>query len=103
MSFRQNNDETREWKGWLQAQRSQLVACGVPLTVLENREHWFYFRDHGCFTPSGGSKPIIDVDHMNEADIERLCAFLETDGFYPRSAALNRLQYLLKRGPHNRA
>jgi hypothetical protein len=100
MTFRRDTASALRKKKWLQKHRDELTACGVPHLLLEDIALWFYFLDHGYYTPPGRASPAIDVDHMSLPDAERLCLFLETDDLYPNSSALNRLQYFLKRGPH---
>ena len=100
MSFRRNSDAALKWQTWLQKHRDELLECGVPQVVLEEERYWYYFLDHGYFTPPGISEPIIDVDRMEKRQAERLCVFLEHSDFYPTCSTLNRLQYLLKRGRH---
>lgn len=100
MSFRRDKEKSLHWQKWLQKHRDELVACGIPHIVLEDMWHWYYFLEHGYFTPIGSAEPIINVDRMSKTDAERLCLFLEQDDFYPESDALNRLQYVLKRGRH---
>jgi hypothetical protein len=100
MSFRRDKQKTLQWQKWLQKHRDELIACGIPHIVLEDIWHWYYFLEHGYFTPLGSAEPIIYVDRMSKADAERLCLFLEQDDFYPECSTLNRLQYLLKRGRH---
>ena len=100
MSFRRNSDVGRKWQIWLQSHRDELIACGIPQLLLEDESYWFYFLDHGYFTPSGIAEPIIDVGRMERGHAERLCIFLEGSDYYPSSSTLHRLQYLLKRGRH---
>lgn len=100
MSFRRNKEKALHWQKWLQKHHDELLACGIPHIVLEDMWHWYYFLEHGYFTPVGSAEPIIYVDRMSRADAERLCLFLEQDDFYPDCSTLNRLQYLLKRGRH---
>jgi hypothetical protein len=100
MSFRNNKDKTLRWKTWLQKHRDELIGYGIPLMVLEDIGYWFYFLEHGYFTPPGSAEPIIDIDRMSKADAERLCLFLEHDDFYPECSTLKELQYLLRRGRH---
>ncbi len=100
MSFRRDKDKARRWQTWLQKHHEELLACGVPLHVMEDMAHWYYFLEHGYFTPVGSAEPIIDVNCMSRADAECRCSFLEKDDLYPGCHALNRLQFLLKRGPH---
>ena len=100
MSFRRDKEKSLQWQKWLQKHRSELIACGIPHTVLEDMWHWYYFLEHGYFTLPGSAEPIINLDCMSKTDAERLCLFLERDDLYPESAALNRLQYLLKSGRH---
>jgi hypothetical protein len=101
MSFRRDRDASLKWQRWLEQNRDELIACGIPLLVLEEESNWFYFLEHGYFTPSGLTEPIINVETMDRPKAERLCIFLEDVGCdYPSSDALIRLQYLLKRGRH---
>jgi hypothetical protein len=100
MSFRHNSDTGHRWQTWLQKHRDELLGCGVPQVVLEDERSWNYFLNHGYFTPSGIAEPIIDVDHMERSQAERLCLFLERTDHYPHCSTMNRLQYLLKRGRH---
>src|SRR3954465_9031226 len=100
MSYRRDNGDARHWQKWLQNHRDHLHACGIPPIVLEDMRHWYYFLEHGYFTPLNSAEPIIDVDRMSRSDAERLCWFLEQDDLFPDSSALNRLQFLLKRGVH---
>src|SRR5689334_23356464 len=100
MSFRRDKEKELHWQKWLQKHRDELLAGGVPHIVLEDKSHWFYFLEHGYFKPGGSAEPMINVDRMNRADMERLCLFLEQDHLYPECCTLNRLQYLLKRGRH---
>jgi len=102
MSFHRDKEKAHRWQTWLQQHRAELEHCGVPHFVLDDQSYWLYFLDHGCYVPPGNATPVIDVDHMNSADVERLCLFLENDDLYPGSVALNRLQYLLKRGKHSK-
>jgi hypothetical protein len=101
MSFRRNKASALAWQQWLLANREELLACGVPPTVLEEERHWTYFLEHGYFTPPGIASPIIDVDRLDSSLAKRLCIFLEGTTYYPGSSALNRLQCLLGRGPHS--
>ena len=98
MSFRQDKEKVLQWQRWVRKHHDELTACGVPHIVLEELWHWYYFLDHGYYTPPGIAEPIINIDLMCKTDAERLCLFLEQDDFYPKSSALNRLQFLLKRG-----
>jgi hypothetical protein len=100
MSFRRNNEKAFHWQKWLRDHRGELFACGIPHIVLEDVRNWLYFLEHGCFTPVNSAGPIIDVDRMSRSDALRLCLFLEQDDSYPDCSALNRLQFLLKRGVH---
>lgn len=100
MSYRRDKDDTLHWQKWLQNHRDELQACGIPPIVLEDMRHWHYFLEHGYFTPLNSADPIIDVDRMSKSEAERLCLFLEQYDLYPDCSALNRLQFLLKRGIH---
>jgi hypothetical protein len=101
MGFPQNKQKNLAWQTWLNQNRDELGACGVPPSVVENRERWFYFLDHGYYTPEGSAIPSINIDCLDAAKALQLCLFLEKDGASPNSATLNRLQYLLKRGCHS--
>ena len=104
MSFRHKSKTNREGQTWLNAHQETLLNCGVPLLVLEDRKSWFYFLEHGYFRPLGVTESIIDMDRMPHHDAEKLYIFLEgPDSSYPNSDALNRLQFLLGRGPHAKA
>jgi hypothetical protein len=100
MGFRRDGETARTWETWLQRNRQELLDCGIPHVVLERRENWLYFLGHGYFTPPGIAEPVCDVDRMDRSQAERLCVFLEGDDDYRNSDALNRLQFLLKRGRH---
>ena len=100
MSFRRDKEKSLQWQKWLRQHRDEIMACGVPPLVSEEMGAWYYFLDHGYFTPLGSGEPIIDVDQMTRVNAERLCLFLEQDDLYPESDALNRLQFLLKRERH---
>lgn len=103
MSFRRDKERFLKWEKWVQKHRDELIACGVPHIVLEDLWYWYYFLDHGYYTPAGSAEPIIDVDRMSKTNAERLCLVLEQDDFYPGCDTLNRLQHLLKRGRHAEA
>ncbi len=101
MSFRRDKQKTRRWQTFLQKHRDELVASGIPLTVLEDEQHWKHFMYEGYHTPFGSAEPILDVDHMEREHMERLCSFLERElPNSPGYVVLNRLQFLLKRGRH---
>ncbi len=97
MSFRRDKQQALRWQTWLEKNRVELVACGIPVTVLEESARWYYFLDHGYFTPADSAVAIINVDSMCKANAERLCSILERDDLYPGSSALHRLRYLPKR------
>ncbi|GEP44125.1 hypothetical protein [Brevifollis gellanilyticus] len=100
MSFRRNRGKAQAWNAWQETHRDRLIAWGVPHAVLEHEASWNYFLEHGYFTPPGNAEPVIDVDRMEEGLGKKLCLFLESDDAVRTSDALNRLQYLLKRGRH---
>src|SRR5687768_11399404 len=100
MSFRRDKEKTRKWQTWLDEHRRELLECGVPDGVLQCESHWMYFLEHGYFQPVGVAEPIITIDRMERAQLERLCIFLEQDDYYPGCSTLNGLQYELKRGRH---
>jgi len=101
MSFRHDKQKTRRWQTFLQKHRDELLASGIPLTVLEDEQHWQHFMLEGYYTPFGSSEPILMVDHMEREHMERLCLFLERElPDSPSFVVLNRLQFLLKRGRH---
>src|SRR5262245_39422580 len=68
MSFRRDKEKALRWQNWLQQHRDELLACGIPRVVLEEMGHWYYFLEHGYFTPVGSAEPIVDVDQMSRAD-----------------------------------
>jgi hypothetical protein len=103
MSYRRDKTAARKWQLWVEHNRDELLACGVPQVVFGEESHWYYFLEHDYFTPLGSAEPIIDVDRMEEQQALRLCLFLEGDDLYPACAALNRLQFLLKRGIHEKS
>ncbi len=95
MSFRRNSADARKWSKWLALHRERLLACDVPLTLLEREEDWLYFLDHGYFTPQGSAEPIITIDRMDRARVEQLCSFLEQEGsYYPDCHTLRELRGL---------
>jgi hypothetical protein len=101
MSFRRDKQQVRKWQTFLEKHRNELLACGIPLTVLSDRQHWEHFMLEGYYTPTGLVEPILDVDNMKREHMQRLCLFLERElPDEPCYAVLNRLQFLLKRRPH---
>ena len=101
MSFRRDKKKARSWQTWLQQHREELLACGIPLLLLENESRWEYFLYHGYYTPFGSAEPIIEVDQMARSEMEGLCCLLEREHKdSPAFIVLNRLQFLLKRGRH---
>src|SRR5437773_480498 len=101
MSFRRNKQKARRWRTWLQQHRDELLACGIPLMLLEDEWHWDYFLYDGYYSPPECTRPISCVDEMKCEDMERLCLFLErvlSDS--PSYVVLNRLHFLLKRRRH---
>lgn len=96
MSFRRDKQRALGWQTWLEKNREELVACGIPIMLLEESGPWYYFLDHGYYTPLGNAGPIIDVNSMSKANAERLCSFLEQDDLYPRSATLRDLRCILQ-------
>src|SRR5262249_1014046 len=100
MAFRRDKEESLHWQKWLERHRDELLACGVTFVVLQDASHWHYFLGHGYFTPIGSAEPVINVDHMSHDDALRLCLFLEQDKLHSGCDAVNRLQYLLKKGKH---
>ena len=98
MSFRRDKQKALRWQKWLQRNRDSVLACGVPLQVVENERYWFYFLDHGYFTPQGSETPLITIRRMSEVDAAALCLFLEQDDLYPRSVALQDLRNRLGKG-----
>ena len=101
MSFRRDKQKARRWQTWLQQHRDELLACGIPLMLLEDEWRWDYFLYEGYYTPPECTEPIISVDEMKREDMERLCLFLERElSDSPSYVVLNRLQFLLKRGRH---
>src|SRR5262245_17025817 len=101
MSFRRNKEKALQWQRWLQKQRDELLASGSPALDLEDERHWEHFMYEGYYTPAGSAEPILEVDRMERQHMECLSCLLEREGMNPPgNIVLNRLQYLLKRGPH---
>jgi hypothetical protein len=71
-----------------------LLACGIPLVLLENERHWTYFLEHGYYTPPGFAKPVIDIDQMEKSDLERLRTLLEGISHHLESSMATRLNHL---------
>jgi hypothetical protein len=94
MSFRQNTDSNRAWKAWIMRHHDALLACGIPLVLLENQRHWTYFLEHGYYTPPGFAKPVFDIDQMEKSDLERLRILLEGTSHQLESAMATRLNHL---------
>lgn len=99
MSFRHKSEKRREWQSWLRKHRGELLACGVPLAVLEEESDWLYFLEHASFTPTGSAEPILDVDGLSEPEAEALCDFLERSDDRTDCFALRALRRRLGRGP----
>lgn len=95
MSFRRERGTALQWQRWLDEHRQELLDCGLPAEVFQDRRSWFYFPEHGYFTPLDSAKPIINVDKMEKPAAERLYQFLEARELYPDSDLLNRLKHLL--------
>jgi hypothetical protein len=95
MSFRRITKEALKWQQWLLEHRDTLLACNIPLTVLEEEAHWLYFLDHGYFTPADGHAPVIQLEHMSATDAVKLRSFLEYNNFYPDSSTLRWLRHRL--------
>ncbi len=102
MSFLRNSDSSRGWQLWLRDHRDRLLAAGVPPLLLEKERRWWYFLEHGYFTPEGSSEPIISVERLPRSQAESLCMLLEQQERYVRTDVQNRLQFLLSRGSHSK-
>ncbi|MBK8039115.1 MAG: hypothetical protein IPK22_18585 [Verrucomicrobiaceae bacterium] len=83
MSFRRNTSKALKWQQWLRKHQDELLACGIPLAVLQDESNWLYFLDHGYFTPVTGRIPVIQLEDMSREDAVRLCSFLEQSDYYP--------------------
>ncbi len=102
MSFRIKSDRVREWQRWLETYRTRLIAAGVSPSILEEESNWVYFLEHGYFTPEGSAAPIVDIERLSRSQTESLCLLLEQQDRYQGTVTQNRLQFLLKRGPHSK-
>ena len=105
MSFRRDKKKVRQWQTFLRKHQDELLACGIPLTVLEDERRWEHFLYEGYYTPPGSAEPAIDlkrwIERIDRQQMERLCCLLEQEGLdSPSYVVVNRLQYLLKRGRH---
>src|SRR6266516_171735 len=99
MSFRRDKKKVRKWHTFLDKHRNELIAFGIPLTVLDDERRWEHFLYEGYYTPPGSAEPIIElnrlVDPMDRQEMERLCCLLEEEGLdSPSYVLVNRLQYL---------
>jgi hypothetical protein len=101
MSFRRNKEKALQWQRWLRKHRDELLASGIPPLVLEDERHWEHFMYEGYYTPPGSAEPILNVNRLERQHMERLSCLLEREGIdLPGNIVLNRLQFVLKRGPH---
>jgi hypothetical protein len=97
MSFRRNSNEAHHWKTWLVSHRDTLLACGMPLVVLEDERHWTYFLDHGYFKPAGHSEPVINIDQMEKSQLKQLQVLLSQDKAHGTCCILPAIERLLKK------
>ena len=85
------HEREKKWGAWLRRNRDELVACGMPQSLLEHEDAWHHFLTFGYSTHS-----TVRVDDMEAAQAERLCIFLEREGY--DCYTLGRLQIRFKRG-----
>ncbi len=91
---------------WLRSNRERLLETAVPVGLFENERAWCIFLEDGQFDPTEAVPFSCDVDAMSEDEAVKLCDLLVE--LYPERLddgtsmyrALNRLEYLLLRGPH---
>ena len=101
--YRPTDNTTRTW---LRTNRAALLELGFPLSVLNNERNWQLFLEDGEFSSAPGGAPDVDVEAMPEPQASRVLAFLgahypgrDSLGISPYRA-LNRLEAILRRGPH---
>jgi hypothetical protein len=71
MGFRRNSEAAREWKQWLLRHRDELVSCGLPDSVLQEKHSWWRFLEHGYDEPTGW-KPEM----LSSSQVRRLYDFV---------------------------
>ena len=98
MAFRHNKQDVLAWRRWRARYAGRAIDAGVQALLLEEQRRWWYFLDHGYYTPEG-SEPILNFDRMDEEATLRLCLFLEEleQDEAERSHALRVLQHRLGR------
>lgn len=78
MAFRRDKEKALRWKRWVQNNRDQLQAAGVPAEVYEDRDRWLYFVEHATLsTPQ--QKHWLSVERLSPAQMKTLCDFLASE------------------------
>jgi hypothetical protein len=105
MSCRHRNADSN-LRSWLRGQRAALLELGMPLSVLGDDQAWTIFLEDGVYPPASGSARDIDVDAMPVEQAQRVLDFLSehfserNEQGYSPYRAINRLEAILRRGPH---
>ena len=60
MSFRRNSSQSHEWKKWVAANGSELLAAGVPDWLFTDELRWIGFLEEGCDLVTGWSPSVLD-------------------------------------------
>jgi len=82
MSFRRNgksaHENERDWNNWLASVAEFTLAVGLPQSVLESEEAWWYFVDR-TYSQAGyhGREAWFDRDSMSPAQREAFWQLLE--------------------------
>ena len=93
MSFRRDSSRDRKWKLWIGRHRDELLACGMPLMVMEDEQAWLYFLDHGYFAAPGIAEALVSVKMLPEPEARHLWEFLERNDYYPDCPTVRELRY----------
>ena len=60
MSFKRDGRLEHRWKQWVKKhQRFLTHKCGLPLLIVNDREEWYHFLDHG-FSREVDFSPLTD-------------------------------------------
>lgn len=76
MSFRKDNHNARFWRKRVLNNQASLDACGLPLLVLEDEDHWWDFLLHG-YLDHHEDPSRFNVSQLSPAQMRALHDFLE--------------------------
>ena len=88
MSFRQNNKKSDV--AWRRDVRQQLLAAGLPDSVVDDEQHWNYMLLHGYDFYSGWTP--VGITKIQAAELLRLL-----ESHYERRVGLELFDILKKR------